>query len=57
MFDIFLQVDTVGRTMSAAGEVTKTESVWSMLGKGGPLMIPLFILFALAVFFLLNVCW
>ncbi|MBN8834424.1 MAG: biopolymer transporter ExbB [Niastella sp. SCN 39-18] len=54
MFDIFLQVDTVGRTMSAAGEVTKTESVWSMLGKGGPLMIPLFILFALAVFFFIE---
>ncbi|MBK8712058.1 MAG: MotA/TolQ/ExbB proton channel family protein [Niastella sp.] len=54
MFDIFLQVDTLGRSISAASEVTKTESVWSMLGKGGPLMIPLFILFALAVFFFIE---
>ena len=47
MFDIFLQVDTLSTAASTAG---KTESVWSLLTKGGPLMIPLGILFALAVF-------
>jgi biopolymer transport protein ExbB len=30
------------------------ESVWSLLGKGGPLMIPMGILFALAVFFFIE---
>ncbi len=47
MFDIFLQVDTLTRSTEVTGKV---ESVWSLLGKGGPLMIPLGILFALAVF-------
>lgn len=48
MFDIFLQADS---TAAAAASIAKSESVWSLLSKGGPLMIPLFILFALAVFF------
>jgi len=49
MFDItFLQVDS---TAAAAAAVTQSESVIGMLTKGGPIMIPLFILFALAVFF------
>ena len=49
MFDItFLQVDS---TAAAAATVTHSESVIGMLTKGGPIMIPLFILFALAVFF------
>ena len=49
MFDILLQIDTLS---SGAGKAAgKVESVWSLLGKGGPLMIPLGILFALAVFF------
>ncbi|MBC7937926.1 MAG: MotA/TolQ/ExbB proton channel family protein [Rhizobacter sp.] len=49
MFDItFLQVDS---TAAAAAVATKSESVIGMLTKGGPIMIPLFILFALAVFF------
>ncbi len=48
MFDILLQVDT----LSKATEVTAAakESVWGLLMKGGPLMIPLFILFGIAVF-------
>lgn len=51
MFDILLQVDSVGTAAKATGEV---ESVWSLLSKGGPLMIPLGILFALAVFFFIE---
>ncbi len=46
MFDILLQVDSTG----TANAVAKTESVWSLLSKGGPLMVPLGILFALAVY-------
>ncbi len=49
MFRIFLQADT--SAIAATGEV---ESVWSMLSKGGPLMIPLFVLFALAVYFFIE---
>ncbi len=52
MFDIFLQVDTLG-TASAATSV-KVESVWGLLSRGGPLMIPLGILFALAVYFFIE---
>ena len=47
MFTIFLQADS---TVAAASSA-QVEKVWGMLTKGGPLMIPLFILFALAVFF------
>ena len=47
MFDIFLQTDTLS---TAANTSAKVESVWSLLTKGGPLMIPLGILFAMAVF-------
>lgn len=48
MFDIFfLQADTLS---TAANSSAKVESVWSLLTKGGPLMIPLGILFAIAVF-------
>jgi biopolymer transport protein ExbB len=53
MFDIFLQVDTTAAA-NAAGEAVKVESVWSLLSKGGPLMIPLGILFALAVYFFIE---
>jgi len=48
MFDTLLQADS---TAAAAAAVAESESIWSLLSKGGPLMIPLFILFALAVFF------
>ena len=51
MFDILLQVDSAGIAAKNSGQV---ESVWSLLGKGGPLMIPLGILFALAVFFFIE---
>lgn len=51
MFDILLQVDSLGTAAKTTGEV---ESVWTLLGKGGPLMIPLGILFALAVFFFIE---
>jgi biopolymer transport protein ExbB len=47
MFDLFLQVDTLSKAAAPTAEV---ESAWSLLTKGGPLMIPLGILFALAVF-------
>jgi biopolymer transport protein ExbB len=48
MFDIFLQIDST----AAAAAITpaKSESVIGMLSKGGPIMIPLGILFALAVY-------
>lgn len=51
MFDILLQVDTLTKATEVTGKV---ESVWSLLGKGGPLMIPLGILFALAIFFFIE---
>ena len=47
MFDILLQADTLSKAAAADAQV---ESAWSLLTKGGPLMIPLGILFALAVF-------
>jgi biopolymer transport protein ExbB len=50
MFDILLQADST----AAASTVAKTESVWTLLSKGGPLMIPLGILFALAVYFFIE---
>lgn len=50
MFDIFLQSDST----AAAASLAKTESIWTLLSKGGPLMIPLGILFALAVYFFIE---
>ena len=47
MFDIFLQIDS---TAVVADATAKSESVIGMLSKGGPIMIPLGILFALAVY-------
>ncbi len=47
MFNIFLQVDS---TAAVAAANAKSESVFGMLSKGGPIMIPLGILFALAVY-------
>ncbi len=49
MFDILLQADSIN-----AATTGKVESVWSLLSKGGPLMIPLGILFALAVYFFIE---
>ena len=51
MFNILLQVDSTGIAAKNSGQV---ESVWTLLSKGGPLMIPLGILFALAVFFFIE---
>ena len=51
MFDILLQTDSLS---TAAVSTAKVESVWGMLSKGGPLMIPLGILFALAVYFFIE---
>jgi len=51
MFDILLQTDSLS---TAASSTAKVESVWGMLSKGGPLMIPLGILFALAVYFFIE---
>jgi len=50
MFNIFLQVDS----LDTAAASVKVESVWSLLSKGGPLMIPLGLLFALAVYFFIE---
>ena len=47
MFDIFLQTDS---TAAVTAATAKSESVIGMLSKGGPIMIPLGILFALAVY-------
>lgn len=47
MFDFLLQIDS---TAQAAGTAGKVETVWSLLAKGGPLMIPLGLLFAAAVY-------
>lgn len=51
MLTFFLQTDTLA---TSATSVEQVESVWTLLSKGGPLMIPLFILFALAVFFFIE---
>jgi len=51
MFDYFLQVDTLTTTAASSAKI---ESVWSLLAKGGPLMIPLGLLFAIAVFFFIE---
>lgn len=50
MFDIFLQVDSTGIATSAAGK----ESLFSLLVKGGVLMIPLALFFAMAIFFFIE---
>jgi biopolymer transport protein ExbB len=48
MFDIFLQIDSTAAATAATA--AKSETVIGMLSKGGPIMIPLGILFALAVY-------
>ncbi|MBI3882927.1 MAG: MotA/TolQ/ExbB proton channel family protein [Sphingobacteriales bacterium] len=54
MFGILLQIDSTAAAAAAAGAEVKTESLWSLLAKGGPLMIPLGILFAAAIFFFIE---
>lgn len=51
MITFLLQIDSLSTSAAATGEV---ESAWSLLTKGGPLMIPLGILFALAVYFFIE---
>jgi biopolymer transport protein ExbB len=51
MFDIFLQIDS---TASVGASTAKVESVWTLLSKGGVIMIPLGILFALVVYFFIE---
>ena len=48
MFDILLQIDTLSKATEATANAK--ESVIGLLLKGGPLMIPLFVLFAIALF-------
>lgn len=51
MFDIFLQVDS---TAAVGVSNAQVESVWSLLSKGGVIMIPLGILFALVIYFFIE---
>jgi biopolymer transport protein ExbB len=50
MFNIFLQADSVSASLTSA----QSESLYGLLSKGGPLMIPLAIVFVLAVFFFIE---
>ena len=50
MFDWLLQIDST----SVVAVSPKVETAWGMLSKGGPLMIPLGILFALVVYFFIE---
>lgn len=52
MFDIFLQIDST--VVATAVEGVKTESLWSLLTKGGPVMIPLALLFGAVVYFFIE---
>lgn len=49
MFGFLLQIDTAGVAVSAAAD-PQVETVFGMLTKGGPIMIPLFLLFAIALY-------
>ena len=50
MFNILLQIDSTGVASSTAGK----ESLFSLLVKGGVLMIPLALFFAMAIFFFIE---
>ena len=50
MFNILLQIDSTGIASSSAGK----ESLFSLLIKGGVLMIPLAIFMAMAIFFFIE---
>jgi biopolymer transport protein ExbB len=50
MFNIFLQIDSTAIASSSTGK----ETLFSMLMKGGVMMIPLFIFFAMAIFFFIE---
>ena len=50
MFNILLQIDSTGMATSSAGK----ESLFSLLVKGGVLMIPLAVFMAMAIFFFIE---
>jgi len=50
MFNIFLQIDSTGLATASAAK----ESLFSLLVKGGVMMIPLAIFFAMAIFFFIE---
>ncbi len=52
MFDIFLQIDSTAIVMVAEG--AKSESLWTLLMKGGPVMVPLIALFGAVVYFFIE---
>lgn len=49
MFDIFLQIDSLG-----TGKTAALQSTWDILVKGGVLMIPLALLLVAAIFFFIE---
>lgn len=51
MFNFLLEADPTGTTNALAAEA---ESVWSVLAKGGVLMIPLVALMAVSIFFFIE---
>jgi biopolymer transport protein ExbB len=52
MFELFfLQVDTAA---ASKGIITNVESLWSILAKGGLLMVPLLSLLAVSIFFFIE---
>ena len=50
MFNILLQIDSTGIATSSAGK----ETLFSLLVKGGVMMIPLAIFFAMSIFFFIE---
>jgi biopolymer transport protein ExbB len=52
MFDFFLQIDST--SAAAQSGAVASESLWSLLSKGGPIMIPLGILFAMMMYFFIE---
>jgi biopolymer transport protein ExbB len=50
MFNILLQIDSTGIATSSAGK----ETLFSLLMKGGVMMIPLAIFFAMSIFFFIE---
>jgi biopolymer transport protein ExbB len=51
MFDILLQIDSSNISTNAG---VKVESLWSLLAKGGPIMIPLGVIFIMMVYFFIE---
>ncbi len=51
MFDILLQIDSSNISTNAG---VKVESLWGLLAKGGPIMIPLGVIFIMMVYFFIE---